>query len=242
MVLGDGHTMKNGTRRYDTSSTELANDFQRLCFHAGWSCNITIKYKAGHESYCAPRDEIFKSTVDAYRMTIITKQNTPIVNKSMLKDFSLNRINRSCGTPIIVYCLSDFINLLERADKIKPDDEPSAEKGLKLLLSGNKKFVFTITTFPYPIQRALRLVKNNNISMMQPENYNTRSQDLELAYHDAGQFYWGYKKTWLHKKIIFAKRSDVIMIPKWRYYDIDTMDDWKRAELNYKILNKKNSK
>ena len=83
MMLGDGHTMKNGTRRYDTSSTKLANDFQRLCLHAGWSCNIMIKYKAGHESYCAPRDEIFKSTTDAYRMTIITSQNTPIVNKNI---------------------------------------------------------------------------------------------------------------------------------------------------------------
>jgi DNA-directed RNA polymerase beta subunit/intein/homing endonuclease len=83
MMLGDGHTMKNGTRRYDTSSTQLADDFQRLCLHAGWSCNIAIKYKAGHESYCAPRDEIFKSTADAYRMTIITCQNTPIVNKNV---------------------------------------------------------------------------------------------------------------------------------------------------------------
>ena len=83
MLLGDGHTMKNGTRRYDTSSTQLADDFQRLCLHAGWSCNISVKYEAGHESYCAPRDETFKSTTDAYRMTIITNQNTPIVNKNI---------------------------------------------------------------------------------------------------------------------------------------------------------------
>ena len=83
MLLGDGHTMANGTRRYDTSSTKLSDDFQRLCLHAGWSCNISIKYKAGRESYCAPRDEIFKSTTDAYRMTVITSQNTPIVNKNI---------------------------------------------------------------------------------------------------------------------------------------------------------------
>ena len=83
MLLGDGHTMSNGTKRYDTSSTKLADDFQILCLHAGWSCNIAIKYKAGHESYCVPRDETFKSTTDAYRMTIITNQNTPIVNKNI---------------------------------------------------------------------------------------------------------------------------------------------------------------
>ncbi len=83
MMLGDGHTMANGTERYDTSSAQLADDFQRLCLQAGWSTNIAIKYKKGHESYCAPRNEIFKSTCDAYRMTIIKKQNYPIVNKNM---------------------------------------------------------------------------------------------------------------------------------------------------------------
>ena len=84
MMLGDGHTMVNGTRRYDTSSTQLADDFQKLCLHAGYSCNISIKYKAGHVSICKAKGregEIFKSTTDVYRMTIIEKQNTPLVNK-----------------------------------------------------------------------------------------------------------------------------------------------------------------
>ena len=82
MILGDGHTMKNGTQRYDTSSSQLADDFQRLCLHAGYSCNKLVKYEAGHESYCAPRDEIFKSNYDAFRLTVITKQNEPLVNKN----------------------------------------------------------------------------------------------------------------------------------------------------------------
>jgi hypothetical protein len=86
MMLGDGHTMSNGTRRYDTSSTQLANDFQRLCFHAGYSTNISIKYKAGKESVVKKEGregEIIRSTVDAYRMTIVEKQNTPKVNKNI---------------------------------------------------------------------------------------------------------------------------------------------------------------
>jgi len=86
MMLGDGHTMKNGTRRYDTSSTQLADDFQRLCLHAGFACNKFVKYKAGHESYCKPRDEVFKSTVDAYRLTILTTQVEPSVNKTTKSD------------------------------------------------------------------------------------------------------------------------------------------------------------
>jgi DNA-directed RNA polymerase II subunit RPB2 len=81
MILGDGHYMKNGTLRYDTSSDKLADDFQRLCLHAGYSANKYLKYEAGHESYCKPRNEIFKSTTNAYRLTVIKTQNNPIVNK-----------------------------------------------------------------------------------------------------------------------------------------------------------------
>lgn len=85
MMLGDGHTMANGTRRYDTSSTQLADDFQKLCLHAGYSCNIMVKYKAGHTSVVKAKGregETITSTADAYRMTIIEKQNTPLVNKN----------------------------------------------------------------------------------------------------------------------------------------------------------------
>ncbi|NDB87242.1 MAG: hypothetical protein EB127_31855, partial [Alphaproteobacteria bacterium] len=77
--------MTNGTERYDTSSTQLADDFQRLCLHAGWSCNKIVKYEAGHESTTS-YGEVIKSTRDAYRLTIITKQNNPIVNKNIKTD------------------------------------------------------------------------------------------------------------------------------------------------------------
>lgn len=86
MMLGDGHTMENETRRYDTSSTKLANDFQRLCLHAGFACNITTKYEAGHTSTIKKEgrnNEVITSTTDAYRMTIIESQTTPLVNKNI---------------------------------------------------------------------------------------------------------------------------------------------------------------
>jgi len=89
MLLGDGHTMENGTKRYDTSSKRLADDFQRLCLHAGYSTNIAVKYKAGHESYCKTGNyagKVIKTTVDTYRMTIIETQNNPLVNKDKNKN------------------------------------------------------------------------------------------------------------------------------------------------------------
>lgn len=91
MCLGDGHTMANGTRRYDTSSKRLADDFQRLCLHAGYSANCYVKYAAGHETVCkAPgrEGEVFRSTATAYRLTIITTQNEPMVNKNIRPDGS----------------------------------------------------------------------------------------------------------------------------------------------------------
>lgn len=97
MMLGDGHTMKNGTQRYDTSSTQLADDFQRLCLHAGYACNKMVKYEAGHESYCVPRDETFTSNYDAYRLTVITKQNEPIVNKNFSRcDVDKSELTFNC--------------------------------------------------------------------------------------------------------------------------------------------------
>lgn len=89
MMLGDGHTMENGTRRYDTSSKKLANDFQRLCLHAGYSTNISIKCKAGYEAVGKTgrtAGVVFRASTDAYRMTIIETQNNPLVNKDKKKN------------------------------------------------------------------------------------------------------------------------------------------------------------
>lgn len=93
LCLGNCHVMENGTLRYDTSSKELANDFQRLCIHAGWSASLKLKYKAGHETIVKTRggeklekEEIIKSNYDAYRLTINKKQLEPIVNKTQKQD------------------------------------------------------------------------------------------------------------------------------------------------------------
>jgi ribosomal protein L37AE/L43A len=106
MMLGDGHVMENGTRRYDTSSPRLRDDFQRLCLHAGWAANCIVKYKAGKESVCktAGREgEIFRSTVDAFRITIIEKQLTPLVNKNIKPDGS-GRCDSRVAYKGKVYC------------------------------------------------------------------------------------------------------------------------------------------
>jgi len=96
MMLGDGHTMKNGTHRYDTSSKKLADNFQRLCLHAGFSTNMILKYEAGHTTICkaiGKEGEIFKSTTDVYRLTVIKSLNNPLVNKN-ITSAGQNRLDR----------------------------------------------------------------------------------------------------------------------------------------------------
>jgi hypothetical protein len=89
MLLGDGHTMENGTQRYDTSSTRLADDFQRLCLHAGYSASKKLKCEAGYEAIGKNgrnKGRVFRASVDAWRLTINTAQNNPLVNKDMKKN------------------------------------------------------------------------------------------------------------------------------------------------------------
>ena len=104
MMLGDGHTMENGTRRYDTSSVKLADDFQRLCLHAGFSTNISVKYEAGHTATIkngSRKGTQITSTCDAFRMTIIESQNEPLVNKEVNKGKQLDKLIDFDGK---VYC------------------------------------------------------------------------------------------------------------------------------------------
>ena len=96
MMLGDGHIMKGTiTMRYDTSSIKLRDDLQRLALHAGYSANCYLKYKAGHVTIIKSRngvklekEETITSNADAWRLTIVTSQNNPLVNKSLKADKS----------------------------------------------------------------------------------------------------------------------------------------------------------
>ncbi|MEY0737794.1 pseudaminic acid cytidylyltransferase [Providencia stuartii] len=102
-------------------------------------------------------------------------------------------------------------------------------------------FVFSAATFSFPIQRAIKLTSDGKVNMFYPENALVRSQDLEEAYHDAGQFYWGKKQAFLQKKPVFSEYSRVILIPRNRVQDIDTLEDWNFAETLFSMLNNKSS-
>lgn len=112
------------------------------------------------------------------------------------------------------------------------------QQGLTLLTQEGVEFTFSATEFPFPIQRAIKIAKNGEISMFNPENALVRSQDLAPAFHDAGQFYWGKKQAFLEKKAIFAPHSRAVLLPRIRVQDIDTPEDWEMAEYLYQLQQK----
>lgn len=103
-------------------------------------------------------------------------------------------------------------------------------KAHHLLEETKSEFVFAGTEFPFPIQRAVYLNENNRAQMFQPENFSTRSQDLTPAYHDAGQFYLARKDAVLNDVSSFPDQTSILVLPRHRVVDIDTMEDFVIAE------------
>ncbi len=109
---------------------------------------------------------------------------------------------------------------------IRPDDIVAA---LAILARGDVDYVFPVAAFATPIQRALRRSADGRTSPFDPSHLNTRTQDLEPAYHDAGLFYWGTARAWLDELPIHVN-AKTIVLPASRVVDIDTEADWQRAE------------
>jgi pseudaminic acid cytidylyltransferase len=132
------------------------------------------------------------------------------------------------GWPVTAVCC-----VYPTAPMIAPTD---IAEGLRVLEAGDWDFVFTATDYASPIFRAFRQTEAGGLEMFWPEHFTTRSQDLPRALHDAGQFYWGRPRAWLAAKALFGPRSAPLIIPRWRVQDIDTPDDWRRAEAMFTAL------
>ncbi len=116
---------------------------------------------------------------------------------------------------------------------IQPSDIRAA---YSILETGDWQYVFSATTFDFSIFRALQWDPSGRIMMVFPEHSETRSQDLPETVHDAGQFYWGRVEAWMTGASIYHQHSQVLQIPRWRTQDIDTVEDWRRAELLHRIM------
>jgi pseudaminic acid cytidylyltransferase len=109
------------------------------------------------------------------------------------------------------------------------------DDSFKIFLSKDADSLIPVVKFGYPIQRAFKK-DGDYLKMFHPENVNKRSQDLEPAYHDVGQFYWFKVNEFLKNKILITDKTTFIEISELNTQDIDNEEDWKIAELKYKIL------
>lgn len=127
----------------------------------------------------------------------------------------------------LICCIYPGVPMLD------PDD---LVRGRAALDSYAASYAFPVAPFPAAIQRALRRnLETGNIEPFDPRYVNTRTQDLEPAYFDAGQFYWGRRQAWLDGLSLHGHGTSIVL-PEWRVVDIDTPDDWERAELLYSAL------
>ena len=124
-----------------------------------------------------------------------------------------------------IYPTAPFIS----ADKLK--------QAYELLTSSGADGVLPVVRFSYPIQRSVK-IEGGRVKMLWPENYSARSQDLTPVYHDVGQFYFMKTASLLEQKILYAQNTVPIEIPESEVQDIDNEEDWKIAEIKYKLINK----
>lgn len=140
-----------------------------------------------------------------------------VVNK--LKEFNIEFDNFCC-----IYPTSPLLNYRN----IKESFDIMIEKKLN--------GIFSVTNFSYPIQRGLT-IKNGIAKMIWPENKQKRSQELETVFHDAGQFYWTTKESFLKNNSLWTNATGVYHLSNLEVQDIDNESDWKIAELKYKLQN-----
>ena len=194
-----------------------------------WSIEQAIKSKCFDKIIVSTDDKDIAKIAKSYGAEI------PFVRPKKLSD------DFTGTTPVIAHAIKWYIKknynpsyvccIYAAAPFISLSD---LKKGLEILKKNRCDYVFPIINYSYPIQRSFKIKKNNRLKMFNPEYFNYRSQDLEEAFHDAGQFYWGKKNSWLQNRVIVSERASPIILPRSRALDIDTMEDWKIAETMFK--------
>lgn len=198
---------------------------------------ITYPIAAARE--CGLFDRIIVSTDDAEIAAVARDHGaeTPFVRPPELADDFV-------GTdPIVAHALAWLAErghhaefaccIYPTAPFLRPDD---LQRGYEALIGTDKSFAFAVTSYAFPIQRAIRVLPGDGVEPFFPQWIDSRSQDLDGAYHDAGQFYWGRAEAFRAGLPMFAAHSVAIVLPRHRVLDIDTPEDWRQAELLHAAL------
>lgn len=182
------------------------------------------------EIIVSSESKIVKKKIERFNISFhlrskkLAKDNTPTfkVIRDVLKQkyFGKKNLKVCCIYPTSVFCNK---KLLIQA---------------KALLKKKNSFVFSAIKYDHPIFRSFKKKKNDEIKMMHPKYEKTPTQKLPTFYFDGAQFYFGWYNSWLKNKSIFNKNSKFIELKSSHTNDIDTLEDWKLAEIKYKYANK----
>lgn len=184
-------------------------------------------------------DQVVVSTDDAEIVEVARQcgAQVPFMRPAMLSD------DHTGTTAVVAHAIDWFAAqgqmpeqvccIYATAPFVGPED---VRRGLAVLTETGSDYAFTVTSYAFPIQRAIRITQAQRVEMFNPKHFGTRSQDLEEAYHDAGQFYWGRASAWRANQMIFGPSAAPVILPRHRVQDIDTPEDWLRAEWLFKAM------
>ncbi len=136
---------------------------------------------------------------------------------------ALEELDIKSGLGCCIYATAPFL---------KSDD---LRRGFETMTAAHASGAFAVTTFPAPIFRALTINSDGRLEMLWPGHRDARSNDLPDTFHDAGMFYWVDVARFRAKPELYNDAMPVV-IPRHRVHDIDTLEDWKRAELVFRAL------
>ena len=189
-------------------------------------------------------DEIFVSTdsADVAKIANSFGAKTPFIRNTDLADDFTPTI------PVIQDAISK-IHEIQQDDYVcciyptsiflEPKVMTESTERLRLLSDG--QFLVSITSFDYPVQRALVINEQNELNFVNPKYSQSRSQDLRETFHDAAQFYWAKASTWMSADNVF-RNAHGMYLSRSNVQDIDTLEDFDRAELILKVRGRKFAK
>ncbi len=219
---------RGGSKRIKNKNIKIFNKKPMIY----WSIKAAIKSKLFNRIIVSTDSKVIASYAKEFGAEV------PFIRSNLLSD------DITSPYKVVKDCLEKIKN--DISDKtsvccIYPCSPYITTKDLKYgyneLLKKKKYYVFPIVEYPHPIQRSFKIDKNKRAIVLNRKSIIKRTQDLETFYHDSGQFYWGSLNTWLRKDSILLNGVG-FPIPYWRSVDIDTLEDWERAEILFKIISR----
>ena len=223
---------RNGSKRIFQKKQKIFIDKPIICY----SIELAINSNLFEEIFVSTDSEEIQMIAKNYNINYEPRRSEENSNDTATTSSVINEVlsykNISISKFKYVCCIYPTAPLINIKD---------LRKAQKILEKSNVDSVVPIIQFEYPIQRALNIKKNGLLSFVNSKNENSRSQDFEKKYHDAGQFYFFKTESFQEYNKLFMPKTSGIIIDRISAQDIDDPDDWDIAEFKYKYLNDFNS-